>query len=194
MGLAHYPGVSYAMNVDSEDSGALVRLCVMRPLRGLLLFKLGAWAGMMAAAAFVRRAVPSEGDEESDELRLVAVLNGITLVSRARAFTGGSMLAWYGGIDVDLREVELAPDARLSLNTLFGGIAIKTPPGWRVESEMKAIAGGIDTRTTSHDDPDAPVLTLTGTALFGGVAVGAKVSTNGPTAAADGPLARDTAE
>jgi len=99
----------------------------------VLLFKLGAWAGMMAAAAFVRRAVPSQGDEESDDLRLVAVFNGITLESRAKAFTGGSMLAWYGGIDVDLREVELAPGARLSLHTLFGGIAIKTPPGWRVE-------------------------------------------------------------
>ena len=100
----------------------------MRPLRGVLLFKLGAWAGMMAASAFVRRAVPSQGDEESDDLRLVAVFNGITLESRAKAFTGGSMLAWYGGIDVDLREVELAPGARLALHTLFGGIAIKTPP------------------------------------------------------------------
>ena len=166
----------------------------MRPLRGVLLFKLGAWAGMMAAAAFVRRAVPSQGDEESDEVRLVAVFNGITLKSRAKAFTGGSMLAWYGGIDVDLREVELAPDARLSLHTLFGGIAIKTPPGWRVESELNAFAGGVDTRTPSQDDPDAPVLTLTGTAFFGGIAAGARAATNGTTPAADGPLARDTAE
>jgi hypothetical protein len=166
----------------------------MRALRGVLLFKLGAVAGMMAAAAFVRRAVPSQGDEESDELHLVAVFDGVTLASRARAFTGGSMLAWYGGIEVDLRDADLAPDARLSLHTLFGGIAIKTPPGWRVESELKAVAGGVDTRTPSQDDPDAPVLTLTGTALFGGIAVGAKTHANGHAAAADGPLARDTAE
>ena len=166
----------------------------MRPLRGVLLFKLGALAGMMAAAAFVRRAVPSQGDEESDDVRLVAVFNGITLKSRAKAFTGGSMLAWYGGIEVDLREVELAADARLSLHTLFGGIAIKTPPGWRVESELNAFAGGVDARTPSQDDPDAPVLTLTGTAFFGGIAVGAKAAANGSTPAADGPLARDTAE
>ena len=166
----------------------------MRPLRGLLLFKLGAFAGMIAAAAFVRRVVPSEGDEDSDEVRLVAVLNGIQFASRAKAFTGGSMLAWYGGIDVDLREAELAPDARLDLHTLFGGIAIKTPPGWRVESELKAVAGGVDARTSAPDDPEAPVLTLTGTALFGGIAVGAKAGANGSTPAADGPLARDTAE
>jgi len=149
----------------------------MRPLRGLFLFKLGAWAGLMAAAAFVRRAVPSRGDEESDELNLVAVFNGITLESRARAFTGGSMLAWFGGISVDLREVELASDARLSLHTLFGGIDIKTPPDWRLESEMKAFAGGVDARTSSPG-ADAPVLSLTGTALFGGIAVGAKTRTD----------------
>jgi hypothetical protein len=165
----------------------------MRPLRGLLLFELGAWAGMLGAAAFVRRSVPSRGDEESDELELVAVFDGIELTSRARAFTGGSMLAWFGGIDVDLREVELAPGAQLSLHTLFGGISIKTPPTWRVESGLKALAGGVDARTPARDDPDAPVLRLTGTALFGGIAVGAKADKDRlPTAEA--PLARDPAD
>jgi hypothetical protein len=165
----------------------------MRPLRGLLLFKLGAWAGMMSAAALVRRSVPSRGDEESDELGLVAIFDGIELKSRARAFTGGSMLAWFGGIDIDLREVELASGAQLSLHAFFGGISIKTPPTWRVESTMRAFAGGVDARTPARDDPDAPVLTLSGTALFGGIAVGAKADSDRlPTAEA--PLARDTAD
>ena len=146
----------------------------MAALRSLLIFKLGVWAGMMGAAAFVKRAVPSRGDEDSDDLALVAVFDGIEFKSRASDFRGGSMLAWFGGISVDLREAELAPGARLSLRTLFGGIAIDTPPSWRVESKVKAIAGGADTRTPAQDDPDAPVLTLEGVAVFGGVAVGAR--------------------
>lgn len=147
----------------------------MGPLRGLLLFKLGVWVGMMGAAAFVRHAVPSRGDEESGELDLVAVFNGIDLTSRARAFKGGSMLAWYGGIAVDLREAELVPGAKLSLHTLFGGIAIKTPPGWRIESELKALAGGVDTPTPAQDGA-GPVLTLTGSAVLGGISVAAKAA------------------
>jgi hypothetical protein len=146
----------------------------MRLLRTLLIFKLGAWAGMASAAAFVKRAVPSRGDEDSDELSLVAVFDGIELKSRAKAFKGGSMLAWFGGIEVDLSDVELAPEARLSVHTLFGGIAIKTPPNWRVESNAQAIVGGVDTRTPAREDPDAPVLTLVGTAVFGGIAVDAE--------------------
>ena len=81
----------------------------MRPLRTLVVFKLGAWVGMFAAAAFIKRALPSRGDEESDELTLVAVFDGIDLKSRAKGFKGGSVLAWFGGIALDLRDAELAP-------------------------------------------------------------------------------------
>ena len=140
-------------------------------LSRLLAFKLGAWLGMMAAAAFVKRAVPSRGDEESDELALVAVFDGIELESRATAFRGGSMLAWFGGIEADLRNAELAAGARLSVHTLFGGIEITTPPSWRVESNAKALAGGIAVPADAGQDPDAPVLTLTGLVVFGGVEV-----------------------
>jgi hypothetical protein len=118
--------------------------------------------------------VPSRGDEDSDELALVAVFDGIELKSRAKAFKGGSMLAWFGGIEADLRDAELAPGARLSAYTLFGGIEIETPPTWRVESKTKALMGGIDARTPAQDDPDAPVLTLEGLALFGGIEVSAE--------------------
>ena len=146
----------------------------MRLVRSLLIFKLGVVLGMATAGAFVKRAVPSRGDEDSDELSLVAVFDGIDLRSRAKAFKGGSMLAWWGGIRVDLREAELAPGARLSVNTLWGGISIRTPPSWRVVSSVKALAGGVEAGTPAHEDRDAPVLTLEGMALFGGIAVGSK--------------------
>jgi hypothetical protein len=145
----------------------------VRLLRTLFLLELGAWIGALAAAAFVKRAVPSRGDEDSDEVSLVAIMDGVQLKSRAKAFRGGSMFAWYGGVEVDLREAQLAPDAKLTVHTLFGGIAIRVPPGWRVESELKALAGGVDARGLT-DDPDAPVLKLDGLAVFGGIAVGAK--------------------
>jgi hypothetical protein len=145
----------------------------MRAVRALLLFKLGAWLGFMAAAALAKRAMPSNGDEESDELGLVAIFDGIQLRSRAKAFRGGSMFAWFGGIEADLREAELAPGARLSASTLFGGIALRTPPGWRIESEATSLAGGVDVRGPAQDDPDAPVLALEGRAVFGGIAVNA---------------------
>lgn len=148
----------------------------MRLLRTLVVLEIGAWAGMAVAAAFVKRAVPSLGDEESNDVSLVAIFDGIDLKSRATAFRGGSMLSWFGGIAVDLREAELAPGARLRVHAMLGGIAIRIPEGWRVESNVKAIMGGVDTRTIAAEDPAAPTLTIDGLAFFGGVAVGAKAS------------------
>lgn len=142
----------------------------MSLLRRLLLFKLGALVGMLAAAAFFKRVVRSRGDAESDELALVAILDGVELESRAKAFRGGSMLAWFGGIEADLSGAELADGAQLTVHALFGGIDVTTPPGWRVESDTKAFAGGIDAR--GSDDPEAPVLRLDGMAVFGGIDVG----------------------
>ena len=147
-----------------------------RPVRSVAVFKLGVWVGMITAAAFARRVIPSRGDEESEELALAAILNGIDLKSRATSFRGGTMLAWFGGIALDLRDIELAPGARLTTNTLFGGIAVKTPPNWRVESSVRNVAGGVDVKTGAGDDPDAPLLILEGLTLFGGVAVGAAES------------------
>jgi hypothetical protein len=147
----------------------------MRILRALTLTALGFWAGMAAAAAVVKRAVPSRGDAESDDVALVAIFDGIELQSRANAFRGGSMFAWYGGIAVDLREARLAAEgAHLDLHALNGGIAVKVPSGWRVQSSLKALAGGVDVRVPEPEDPAAPTLTLDGFAAFGGVSVGAK--------------------
>lgn len=103
----------------------------MRIVRTLTVTAIGYSAGMATAAAVVKRAVPSRGDEESDEVGLVA-------------------------------------------NALNGGIAVKVPSGWRVQSSLKALAGGVDVRMHEPDDPTAPTLTLDGSAAFGGVFVGAK--------------------
>lgn len=143
----------------------------MRLLRGLLLFKLGFWAGLLASGAFLKRALPSRGDETSDEVALTAIFDGVQIVSRAAAFRGGSMLSWWGGIAVDLRGATLAPEGQLHVASLFGGIALRLPPGVRVESNVKTIMGGVAVNAPDPDDPAAPRLVLDGFTLFGGIAV-----------------------
>ena len=85
------------------------------------------------------------------------------------------MFAWFGGISVDLRAAKLSPDgAHLDLHALNGGIAIKIPEGWRVRSNMRAVAGGVDARAPEPEAEDAPTLTLDGFAVFGGIAITVK--------------------
>ena len=150
----------------------------MRSLRRLALLLFGAFAGFAGAAAIVRRAFPSRGEPESDEVALVAIFDGVQLTSRATAFRGGSMLAWFGGVAVDLREAQLASDGRLTLHAVVGGIEVKLPPGCLVESQLTAVLGGVDVRVPEPEDADAPRLVVDGFAGFGGIAV----TTSAPTA------------
>jgi hypothetical protein len=90
------------------------------------------------------------------------------------------MFTWFGGIAVDLRGAKLAPDARLTLNTLWGGIAIRVPPEWRVESTAKALGGGVAITPPQVEVPDAPRLQIDGFALLGGIAVGSKSGDSEP--------------
>jgi hypothetical protein len=153
----------------------------VHPFRALALMTAGVFAGFMAAAAFVKRAVPSRGDPESDEIALVAVYDGIDLKSQAKGFRGGSILAWYGGVRFDLSEATLAPEVHLTVHALNGGVAIRVPPGCRIESNMHALMGGVDARAPEPESPDAPTITLEGLAVFGGIAVGPKRASSGST-------------
>jgi hypothetical protein len=84
------------------------------------------------------------------------------------------MFSWLGGIAVDLREAQLAPDAHLDVRSLYGGIAIRVPPGWRIESDVKAIGGGVAVNAPEPGTDGSPMLRLEGFSAFGGIAVGAK--------------------
>jgi hypothetical protein len=141
----------------------------MRVFRSLTLLGLGTMGGFMAAAAVAKRVLPSRGDAESDEVGLVAIFDGVKLKSGARGFRGGSALAWFGGVDLDLREAELAEGARLSVGALMGGVAVKVPPHWRVETDVRTVGGGVEVAPAETDDPDAPVLVIDGMTLMGGV-------------------------
>ena len=113
---------------------------MVRPIRAFALTTVGVIGGFSAAAAVAKRALPSRGGEESDELGLVAIFDGIDLENRASAFAGGSALAWFGGISLDLREATLAPSgARLSVHAVFGGVAVRVPAGWRLESNSSPV-------------------------------------------------------
>jgi predicted membrane protein len=140
-------------------------------MRRLGLLLLGFYGGMLAAAALARRALPSRGDAESDEVALRAIFGGIELESRAHAFRGGSILAWFGGVQVDLRQATLAPDARLTIGALFGGVEVKVPADWRIVSTARAFAGGVSDDVPEPDDPAAPTLTVDSTTAFGGVSI-----------------------
>lgn len=137
-------------------------------MRAFLAFNvLVALAGLTA-----RLLLSSRGGPESDEIDLVGVFEGIHLRSSASAFMGGSMLALFGGIVLDLRRATLGPTgATLKVTTVFGGTSVVTPPDWRVEVDARTWIGGLDLSHDQPDDPDLPTIHIRARTYFGGFQV-----------------------
>jgi len=78
-----------------------------------------------------------------------------------------------GGVSLDFRESPLPPGVtEVQCYTFMGGIDIVVPPGVHVECNGVGFMGGFDyTQEEAPTDPDAPVLRISGFAVWGGVGV-----------------------
>jgi hypothetical protein len=144
-----------------------------RVIRRLLGIALLASIASGIAAFIAKRQLVSIGEPEDDEIALVAIFGPLQFASTASAFRGGTVLAWYGGGEVDLRGATLDPaGARLTVKAMFGGAQLVVPDDWQVEFQLVGILGGAgDTRPAKGRLDDAPRLVIDGFAAFGGVGV-----------------------
>ena len=103
----------------------------------------------------------------------MAVLGGAETRNRSPHFRHANVSAVFGGATLDMRDAHLEPGATVDALALFGGVDVIVPPGWRVELGGLPIFGGYEDKTAGNGDvlPDAPVLKVAATAIFGGVDV-----------------------
>lgn len=126
--------------------------------------------GLIGTALAAKFVLESHGDTDSEEVDLVAIFDGIDLVSSAEPFYGGKVMTMFGGILLDLRTATPAPTGiHLDLIVLMGGVSLVVPEGWRVRFDARSIMGGFSDTTRTTADPDAPTVTITGTVAFGGL-------------------------
>ena len=104
------------------------------------------------------------------EVNAMAAFGGNDIVSQSTAFQGGSLVAAFGGVTLDLRGAQLDPaGAVIDATAAFGGIDILVPEGWRVTASGIPIFGGFESKTKAPPpSEDVPKLTVRGLALFGG--------------------------
>jgi hypothetical protein len=147
--------------------GRIRRLAGLTALAGLII--------PPVAAAVAKQRLISMGDEESTEVELVSIFEGRRFASRARGFRGGSVLAWYSGFELDLRDAALDPaGARLQVTSLFSGVQVRVPVDWRIRVDSSLnILSGLDIE--GHPAGTAPELVIEARALFSGVQVGSGV-------------------
>ena len=130
-----------------------------------------------AGGAIVLRAVRrGPGGEPAtvgtERLDAFALLGGVQRVSRSTDFRGGNASATLGGCDIDLRQATIldGETAVLDAMAFMGGVEVKVPEDWTVETRGIAVLGGFEDKTRRPLD-DRKKLVVTGLAVMGGVEV-----------------------
>jgi len=123
----------------------------------------GSWAG---------RIVGGEGSSSW----AVAVMSGFQRKGRWTVPKVFNCFAFWGGGEIDLREARFEDrDTVIRCFAIMGGIQVTAPPDMDVQVGGVGIMGAFDHSGSGEGSPGSPRVTVTGLALFGGVAVERKL-------------------
>lgn len=107
-----------------------------------------------------------------DTLHESVVFWGIDKRIKSEKFSGGSVNVVFGGAEIDLRNVKIAPEgANLEVNAAFGGIEILVPEDMHIKSSGAGIFGGFENKAGHTQNTQGAVLHITGSAIFGGIEI-----------------------
>ncbi|HEY3053643.1 MAG TPA: DUF5668 domain-containing protein [Thermoanaerobaculia bacterium] len=88
----------------------------------------------------------------------------------SRNFTGGRIVAFMGGCEMDLTDADIEQGpAIIELFVLMGGIEIRVPDGWEVVGNVVPFMGGVDIKTKSKRT--GRQLIVRGFVMMGGVEI-----------------------
>ena len=115
---------------------------------------------------------PSGGSSND---RVIAIMSGAVRKGEWTAATRIDAIAFWGGIELDLRRASFTTEeTTINCVAIMGGIEVTVPPGVSVEVRGMGIMGGFDHVSATH--PGAPRVVITGFAFWGGVSVDIKAA------------------
>jgi len=127
------------------------------------------------AAAVVPKPAATPVAATGHHRRIVAIFGGATRKGGWQADPVMEVLAVFGGVELDFRDAVLPGNqVLLKATAVFGGVEVTVPPEMQViDAGGMAILGGKDIAGASAEaaGPDAPVLRVEGTCVFGGIDV-----------------------
>ncbi len=109
----------------------------------------------------------TQSDDRIDES---TIFGSITKKITSRSFKGGSIAAVFGGAEIDLRSAELSEDgAVLDISAIFGGVELRIPESWVVQTRSSAVLGGVDSKYSNTENNTGKRLVIDASAIFGGI-------------------------
>ena len=86
-------------------------------------------------------------------------------------FTGTSVTAVFGGVELDLRNAIIEEDVVINASAIFGGIDIYVPTNVKVKTKSMPIFGGVNNKVNIKAEEKKHTIYINGTAIFGGIEI-----------------------
>lgn len=108
--------------------------------------------------------------EGGSTVSALAILGAVSRGSNVRNFRGADLTAIMGGCELDLRQASLDEDAVIDVFALWGGIEVRVPEDWTIDSQIVPLLGGVEEKTR-RPPAGGPRVTLRGFAIMSGVEI-----------------------
>lgn len=100
------------------------------------------------------------------------VFSGVEERLSLKDFKGLTANAIFGGVDLDLRDVEIKDNVQIDLSALFGGISIRLPDIYNVELiSPLSLFGGTENNFKGQHDEAKKTIYINSRAIFGGIEI-----------------------
>lgn len=104
------------------------------------------------------------------DLQHTATFSSEKIAYNNEVFTGASLDAIFGGVELNLSNAIINSDVVINCNAVFGGIDIMTPQDVNIKVASTPIFGGVDNkRRNTPVVHEAPTIYVNATCMFGGV-------------------------
>lgn len=107
--------------------------------------------------------------KKSSDDNMVASFSGNTRKIKGE-FTGNSLSAVFGGVDLDLRQAKIEDGAVIDIFVVCGGINIIFPDNVIVKTQVTSILGGVDDKTNAAKSAKKTVY-IRGDCVLGGLEI-----------------------
>jgi hypothetical protein len=138
---------------------------------------LGLWPILITAAGVtlvmqaIRPAAKDAASSRAGTFRAIGVMGGSARTVSGDPFVGGDAFAVMGAADVTISSASAVSGAVIDVLAFWGGVEIKVPRGWNVESRVTPILGAFVNNTAAATSADAPHVLVRGSAIMGGVEI-----------------------
>lgn len=102
---------------------------------------------------------------------IVAILGSSSSKNMSKNFTGSSVSAIMGGVELDISKAVIKKPAVLNVSIIMGGLELRVPENVKVINRTQSALGGIEDKTTPTKSDDDQTLIIQGTIVMGGVEI-----------------------